>query len=542
MKNTIYFDPDFNFLLLENEESENGKNSIYLSFHTTEEAGQTLKITVGDTPTQTIDLLSDTDILFNLITDYWAENGTTTIQLTNAGIVSATMALKFSKIPTVSAALNYNSDTELEMRYQGQETDSGGTTSGGFDFVESIRNIQFRLLDEPENVAGEYDKDAQCVKLSWTDPLDIATNEPVSATWAGTVVVRKENSAPLNRWDGLEIVDSIIRDEYSSGNELVDNAVVENKNYYYGIFPYDTRGWYRPTKIYSIFTAAIPIPEITTVDATRTIIYVRFSIPVNNWDYVKLVYKANAEPQNILDGTAIDIDGKEAETIIGLTAGTLYYLKIFAVDHASGRQVESATRAATTTQYPKILLDEYLSTHDFSQSNVFWYYANDGVPFYAYNSEFLPYYGTNKNLRIGRNNKNFAYDSDLHCIKNLETGTYLSAYYAIPLPQRIYNPKLVKFKGMIDRRDNTYGNLGVGQVYNNSLRQTKWTGEVNSNLPETNTWYDFTIRPNSGGTSDLGYTFYRMQDMEWIDYIVIEINSGIIFYKDIEIYYDDGQE
>ena len=40
----------------------------------------------------------------------------------------------------------------------------------------------------------------------------------------------------------------------------------------------------------------------------------------------------------------------------------------------------------------------------------------------------------------------------------------------------------------------------------------------------------------------MGYTFYHMGDMEWIDYIVIEINSGIILLKDIEIYYDDGQE
>ena len=142
-------------------------------------------------------------------------------------------------------------------------------------------------------------------------------------------------------------------------------------------------------------------------------------------------------------------------------------------------------------------------------------------------------------MRIGRNNKNFAFDSNLSCIKNLETGTYLSAYYAIPLPQRIYKPKLITFKGMVDRRDNTYGNLGVGQVYNNSLRQTKWTGQVSSALvPDVNTWYDYTIQPSDGGTSDLGYTFYHMGDMEWIDYLVIEINSGIVFFKDIEIYYD----
>ena len=135
------------------------------------------------------------------------------------------------------------------------------------------------------------------------------------------------------------------------------------------------------------------------------------------------------------------------------------------------------------------------------------------------------------------------WDSDLNCLKNMETGTYESAYYAIPLPQRIYNPRRVSFKGMIDRRNNTYGHMDLGQIYNGVMRQTKGTGKVSQNhIDELNTWYDFSVLPNDGNTSDLGYTYYHMADMEWLDYIVIEINSGIVFFKDIEIFYDDGAE
>lgn len=90
------------------------------------------------------------------------------------------------------------------------------------------------------------------VKIKWTDPPDIITNEPVPTTWDGTVVVRKEGSAPLHRWDGVLIVDSTTRDEYST-TALIDNTIEEGKTYYYGIFPYDTSGYYRYTKVAKVY-------------------------------------------------------------------------------------------------------------------------------------------------------------------------------------------------------------------------------------------------------------------------------------------------
>ena len=93
-------------------------------------------------------------------------------------------------------------------------------------------------------------------KLKWTDPPDILTNEPVPCIWAGTVVVRKEGSVPINKFDGELLVDSTIRNQYAE-IELIDDTIEPNKDYYYGIFPYDTRGWHRYTKVIHVDTTLI---------------------------------------------------------------------------------------------------------------------------------------------------------------------------------------------------------------------------------------------------------------------------------------------
>ena len=124
---------------------------------------------------------------------------------------------------------------------------SQSVVSGDSNFVEVIRNIGFRLLDEPSNTSLVFKSD-NTIELKWTDPSDISSSEPVPATWAGTVVVRKEGSAPLHRWDGTLLVNSTTRNQYQS-NPLVDSNLSGDKTYFYGIFPYDTKGDYRYTKV-----------------------------------------------------------------------------------------------------------------------------------------------------------------------------------------------------------------------------------------------------------------------------------------------------
>lgn len=137
--------------------------------------------------------------------------------------------------------------------------------SCGTEFVESLRNIGIRLLDEPSGVSIEYvDDPVLSINIKWTDPSDINTYEPVPATWAGTVVVRKEGSAPKNVWDGTIVVDSTTKNAYSS-TALADNNVNFDTTYYYGIFPYHVVvndanhpiKHYRFTKVVSITTPTL---------------------------------------------------------------------------------------------------------------------------------------------------------------------------------------------------------------------------------------------------------------------------------------------
>ena len=138
---------------------------------------------------------------------------------------------------------------------------SGWSGGSDFDFVEVVRNIGFRLLDEPSDVEIEYDSETKKVKIKWTDPDNIATEEPHSASWAGTVVIRSENGGPLNRWDGTLITNSTTKNAYSS-TWLEDNTVEDGHYYYYAIMPYDTKGDYRYTKVLSVNTGIVIAPTL----------------------------------------------------------------------------------------------------------------------------------------------------------------------------------------------------------------------------------------------------------------------------------------
>ena len=112
------------------------------------------------------------------------------------------------------------------------------------------------------------------VELKWTDPDNIAEWAPVPCAWEGTIVVRKLNAPPLNRWDGEVIVDSTTRDQYST-DAYIDDTIQLNRVYYYGIFPYYTAltkdghaiKYYRFTKTVRVSTGkAIDAPEILSIE------------------------------------------------------------------------------------------------------------------------------------------------------------------------------------------------------------------------------------------------------------------------------------
>ena len=201
-------------------------------------------------------------------------------------------------------------------------------------FVKAIRNIGFRLLQEPSHVSVNYDADNGEVSIMWTDPEDISNSRPAPATWAGTVVVRKEDSAPWYPWDGTILVNSTTKDEYANA-AFVDNTVEANKRYYYGIMPYDSKGDYRFTKVISVNTnKEVLAPNILTITMSGTTANLTFTIPNNDWEWVKVTYKKNYIPSSYIDGTAVDISGTSV-SIANLEEDALYYFVIFAKDEST---------------------------------------------------------------------------------------------------------------------------------------------------------------------------------------------------------------
>ena len=78
--------------------------------------------------------------------------------------------------------------------------------------------------------------------ISWTDPEDIEKEGEI-CTWAGTKLVIKKGSYPTSQNDGTLVIDSTVKNQYSTtGYEVVG---LENDVTYYGqLFPYSTDNVY----------------------------------------------------------------------------------------------------------------------------------------------------------------------------------------------------------------------------------------------------------------------------------------------------------
>lgn len=187
----------------------------------------------------------------------------------------------------------------------------------------------------------EYEK---CVELKWEDPNDITTYEPTPATWEGTIVIRKENSPPLNRWDGDEIVDSTTRDKYKT-DPYRDENIQLGKTYYYGFFPYYTATtedghpikFYRFTAVRRVDTGVdTNAPTILSAVADGTSVTVSYKIPApieGEYNSIKLYGKIGSNPKGDgNDDVSVDIDRSEDEVIVeNLQPESTYYFAIITI-------------------------------------------------------------------------------------------------------------------------------------------------------------------------------------------------------------------
>lgn len=80
----------------------------------------------------------------------------------------------------------------------------------------------------------------------------------------------------------------------------------------------------KKTKVNTLINDVIPVVE----NPTKAI--VKYSMPIANYEYVKLVYKAGAIPTSVEDGTVKNIDADDNDvSVSGLEEQTTYYFVIF---------------------------------------------------------------------------------------------------------------------------------------------------------------------------------------------------------------------
>ena len=129
---------------------------------------------------------------------------------------------------------------------------AGGTTGGG----------STEALGLPTDVVTGIEikiKDSE-IWLKWTDPEDkvMPDGTPV-ATWKGTKLVYKQGKYPENRFDGVQLLDNTVRNQYK--DKWFKITQLENgTTYYFSLFPYTDTGLYNDDKSQRIEGAPVAHP------------------------------------------------------------------------------------------------------------------------------------------------------------------------------------------------------------------------------------------------------------------------------------------
>lgn len=115
--------------------------------------------------------------------------------------------------------------------------------SGGND-----NPVEQNILDDVENASITTQGTSNII--SWMDPSDKTENGELVGEWAGTLLLRKEGSAPTGYEDGVIVVNSTEQDQYLDDG-YVDSGLNSGVTYYYRFFPYTTNGVYTSGSVLS---------------------------------------------------------------------------------------------------------------------------------------------------------------------------------------------------------------------------------------------------------------------------------------------------
>ena len=262
--------------------------------------------------------------------------------------------------------LNYDEDnSELQLK-TGENVVSTVTIVGGGG---NGGGSTFKVADVSGATISSYKTTAS---LKWTDPNNVMIDDILLAEWAGTLVVRKEGSAPSDKSDGVVVVDNKIKDAYSS-TAFEDSGLEYDKTYYYRFFPYTTDGAYTSGTSVSVVPEKIQI--ITIPSQNGTVVYNGNlqTATFSNYDEELLTvsgntgtnagtYTATFAPKDDYCWSDNSVDTKEVEWIIdkangvvelsetSVTLGKTTTSTTVTVSNASGEvQVSSNNTSVLTT-------------------------------------------------------------------------------------------------------------------------------------------------------------------------------------------------
>ena len=128
--------------------------------------------------------------------------------------------------------------------------------------------------------------------LTWSDPEDIVVSGSVLAKWAGTKVLRKIGSAPESITDGVVVVDSKVKNQYSA-NGYEDTGLEYGVMYYYRWFPYTEEGVVTDGSAVSVTPARTKITTVPSQSGTLTYDGTEQTASWNNYDSTQLTVSGN---------------------------------------------------------------------------------------------------------------------------------------------------------------------------------------------------------------------------------------------------------
>ena len=207
------------------------------------------------------------------------------------------------------------------------------------------------------------------VALKWEDPGDIETWEPTPADWKGTIVIRKEDSAPKHRWDGEEIVRTTTsnKDAYKD-TAYKDEDIQLGKTYYYGFFPYYKKreqdghniNFFRFTKVIKVETGVnAKAPTIVDIYSDNNTVMINYIIPSGEYNSIKIYGKIGEIPScDNTDDVVSDVDATlDIINVNNLEYESEYYFCIKSIDNNNVNQYSNVESITIGEEPERILIN-----------------------------------------------------------------------------------------------------------------------------------------------------------------------------------------